>query len=133
MSAHFFLASLAGLRVLDSDSGAEALADQAYGDFIYGLAFAPDGSLIAASVDGSIRRYGPDLRLTVKRAATAGKFPFAVAIDPAGRRVAVGYHDAPHVSILDAVSASAPRRTGRAAPARPTSAASGSRKRKLTI
>jgi dipeptidyl aminopeptidase/acylaminoacyl peptidase len=93
-----------GLRVLDNASGAEALADRNYGDAIYGLAFAPDGSLIAASYDGSLRRYAPDLRLTVKRAAPTGKHPYTVAVDPEGRRVAVGYADAPHVSILDAVS-----------------------------
>ena len=94
----------AGLRVFDSASGAEALADRAYDDIIDGLAFAPDGSLIAASRDGLLHRYGPNLRLTVKRAAPTGKRPFAVAVDPEGRRVAVGYDDAPHVSILDAVS-----------------------------
>jgi WD40 repeat protein len=93
-----------GLRVLESASGAEALADRDYGDRILGLAFAPDGSLIAASIDGSLHRYEPDLRLTVKRVAPAGKWPYGAAIDPAGRRVAVGYGDAPRVSILDAVT-----------------------------
>ena len=93
-----------GLRVLDNASGAEALADRNYGAAIYGLEFAPDGSLIAAGFDGSLRRYAPDLRLTVKRAAPTGKHPYTVAVDPEGRRVAVGYEDAPHVSILDAVS-----------------------------
>ena len=71
------LAANGGLRVLDSASGAEALADRDYGDRIFGLAFAPDGSLIAASYDGSLRRYGPDLRLTVKRPAPGGKSPMA--------------------------------------------------------
>jgi WD40 repeat protein len=93
-----------GLRVLDSASGAEALADRDYGGDIYGLAFALDGSLIVASEDGLLRRYGPDLRLAVKRAAPGGKRPYAVAIDPTGRRLAVGYDDTPHVSILDAIS-----------------------------
>ena len=93
-----------GLRVLDSAGGAELLADRDYGDRIYGLAFAPDGSLIVASLDGSLRRYRPDLRLAVKRAAPGGKHPFSVAIDPTGQRVAVGYLDAPHVSILDGIS-----------------------------
>jgi WD40 repeat protein len=93
-----------GLHVLDSASGAEALADRDYGDGIYGLAFAPDGSLVAASLDGSLRRYGPDLRLAAKRAAPGGKDPISVAIDPTGRRVAVGYNDTSDVSILDATS-----------------------------
>jgi uncharacterized caspase-like protein/membrane-associated protease RseP (regulator of RpoE activity) len=93
-----------GVRVLDSATGAEVLADRDYGDDVYGLAFAPDGGLITSSWDGQLRRYGPDLKLTVKRAAPDGKRPYGVAIDPSGRRVAVGYDDQPPVSILDATT-----------------------------
>ncbi len=93
-----------GLRVLDSATGAELFADRDYGDAVYGLAFAPDGALIASSFDGQLRRYGPDLKLTVKRAAPDGKSPFAVAIDPSGRRLAVGYYDWTPVSILNGKS-----------------------------
>lgn len=49
-----------------------------------------------------MRRYGPNLKLTEKRAAPDGKEPYDVAIDPSGRRVAVGYNDTTSVSILDA-------------------------------
>jgi WD40 repeat protein len=91
-----------GVRVLDSATGAELLADRDYGADVYGLAFAPDGGLIAASWDGQLRRYGPDLKLTVKRPAPDGKRPYGVAIDPSGRRVAVGYDNQSAVSILDA-------------------------------
>ena len=49
-----------------------------------------------------MRRYGRDLKLTAKRAAPDGKRPYGVAIDPSGRRVAVGYYDTTSVSILDA-------------------------------
>jgi WD40 repeat protein len=91
-----------GVRVLDTATGEELLADRAYGDDVYGLAFAPDGALIASSWDGQLRRYGPDLKLTTKRAAPGRKQPSGVAIDPSGRRLAVGYDDTPSVSILDA-------------------------------
>ncbi len=91
-----------GVRVLDSATGAELLADRDYGAAVYGLAFAPDGGLIASSDDGQLRRYGPDLKLTVKRTAPDGKDPYSVAIDPSGRRVAVVYYDQTPVSILDA-------------------------------
>ncbi len=91
-----------GVRVLDGATGAELLADRDYGDSVYGLAFAPDGGLIASSDDGQLRRYGPDLKLTKKSAAPDGKDPFGVAIDPSGRRIAVGYDDTTSVSILDA-------------------------------
>ena len=83
-----------GVRVLDTATGKELLADRDYGDSVYGLAFAPDSGLVASSYDGQLRRYGPDLKLTVKRTAPDGKGPFSVAIDASGRRVAVGYdHD----------------------------------------
>jgi WD40 repeat protein len=93
-----------GLRVLDAASGAELAADRDYGDGVSGLAFAADGSLITASLDGSARRYGPDLRRALARATPGGGRPSGVAIDPAGRRIAIGYVDNSRVSILDAVS-----------------------------
>ena len=93
-----------GIRVYDWSSGSELLADQDYTDDVYGLAFAPDGSLIASSRDGQLRRYGRDLRLTTKLGGLAGKQPYDVAVDPAGRRLAVGFYDESKVSILDAVT-----------------------------
>ena len=47
-----------GIRVYDWTSGKELFADRDYAADIYGLAFAPDGSLIASSYDGQLRRYG---------------------------------------------------------------------------
>jgi Caspase domain/WD domain, G-beta repeat len=93
-----------GIRVYDWTSGQELLADRDYADDVYGLAFAPDGSLVASSRDGQLRRYGPDLRRTAKRGGLAGKQPYGVAVDPAGRRLAVGFVDTAKVSILDAVT-----------------------------
>jgi len=91
-----------GVRVLDSATGTELLSDRDYGDDVLGLAFAPDGALIVSSYDGQLRRYGPDLKLSAKRPAPDGKRPSGVAIDPSGRRVAIGYVDSTSVSILDA-------------------------------
>jgi WD40 repeat protein len=101
-----------GLRVLDAPSGAELLADRDYRDSIYGLAFAPDGSLLATSWDGSTRRYSPSLRRATVRTAPAGKQPHHISIDPTGRRAAIGYLDTPSVSIVDAVSLQAIAETG---------------------
>ena len=42
--------------------------------------------------------------MTARLAAPDGKHPMGVAIDPSGRRVAVGYHNQPAVSILDATT-----------------------------
>ncbi len=101
------LGGASGVRVFDTASGAELLADSNYGDDVNGLAFAPDGALITSSADGQLRRYGPDLKLTAKRAAI-DRQPHEVATDPSGQRVAVGYdvgyHNEPlnSVFILDA-------------------------------
>ena len=65
-----------GIRVYDWTSGKELFADRDYAADVYGLAFAPDGSLIASSCDGQLRRYGRDLRLTAKRGGLAGKQPY---------------------------------------------------------
>ena len=91
-----------GVRVIDVGSGRELLADAGYQSDVYGLGYAPDGALIAASDDGQLRRYGSDLKLAVVRPAPAGKDPVRVAIDPSGQRVAVSYRDEPTVSILNA-------------------------------
>jgi hypothetical protein len=60
-----------GVRVLDSATGEELLADRDYGDGVYGLAFAPDGALVTSSDDGQLRRYGPDLKIATAQAARA--------------------------------------------------------------
>jgi WD40 repeat protein/uncharacterized caspase-like protein len=92
-----------GIRVLDAMTGVELLADRDYGADVYGAAFASDGALITSSFDGQLRRYGPDLKLPpLKRAAPDGKNPLDVAIDPSGRRAAVGYYNQVPVTILDA-------------------------------
>ena len=49
-----------GVRVLDTVTGAELLADRDYDDAVYGLAFAFN-ALVVSSLDGQLRRYGPDL------------------------------------------------------------------------
>jgi hypothetical protein len=98
------LVSRNGVRVLDSATGHEALTDADYGADVYGLAFAPDGSLLATSRDGFLRRYGPDLKLVIKRKAPTGARPYGIAVDPSGLRAALGYEDIAHVSILDATT-----------------------------
>jgi Caspase domain len=91
-----------GVRVLDSATGAELLVDRDYGDGIFDLAFTSNGGLITSSFDGQLRRYGRDLKVTVKLPAPDGKEPKGVAVDPSGRLVAIGYQDETSVSILDA-------------------------------
>ena len=91
-----------GLRILDRETGQELMADKDYGGAVNTFAFGPDGSLFTTSQDGMLRRYGSDLKLAAKVEAQGGKLPLGIAVDPVGRRVAVGYDDVPGVWILEA-------------------------------
>ena len=88
--------------MIDVRSGRELFADADYESDVYGLAFAPDGALITSSDDGQLRRYGPDLKLTVKRAAPDGKSPTASRSTLPGGGSRSAMSDQPPVSILDA-------------------------------
>ena len=89
-----------GVHVLDPATGRELMPDRQGPDSPYGLVFGPDGSLFTTSYDAVLRRYGPDLRLSAQTRAPGGQRPLAIAVDPSGRRTAVGYVDSDNVSIL---------------------------------
>ncbi len=91
-----------GIRVLDVASGRELMADTDFTAESHGVAFGPDGALYATAYDGFLRRYGPDLQRTAKLAAPGGGKPFGIAVDPSGRKLAVGYYDNVAVDVLDA-------------------------------
>jgi WD40 repeat protein len=91
-----------GLRVFDRDRGwAEVARDEAYANWSFGAAFAPDGRLATAGFDGLVRLYGSDLELRAKVQAPGGARPFDVAFGPGGARLAVGYFDTTRVDVLD--------------------------------
>jgi WD40 repeat protein len=89
-----------GIRVVDVASDRELMADNDFGGQVsYGLAYGPDGSLFAVGYDGQLRRYGPDLKRSARVKTPGGKQPHAVAVDPSGQRVAVGFFDTPAIEI----------------------------------
>jgi WD40 repeat protein len=96
------LGAAAGIRVLDVASGRILAEDKDYRDNSYGIAFGPDASLYAVSYDGYVRHYDADLRLKNKVPTLGGKRPYSVAIDPTGRRIAIGYDDTTTVDLYDA-------------------------------
>jgi WD40 repeat protein len=94
-----------GLRVIDIQRMVEVAADRNYGSSGYGAAFAPDGRLYTVALDGYLRVYDREFRLT-KKIATRGKQPFSVAVQPGGAHVAVAHADSTEVDIYRATDLS---------------------------
>jgi WD40 repeat protein len=101
-----------GLRVWDV---ARALAgearpvfeDREIGGDVYGLAFGPAGTaaagrLAATSEDGHVRLYALEGQCLAKVKAPGGEQPYGIAFAPEGRTLALGYHDALRVDLLEA-------------------------------
>ena len=82
-----------GVYVIDVANGDQLMADEILGTIVLGLSFGPDGALFAVGEDGYLRRYDAALKRTAKVKTPGGKLPHSVAIDPSGKRLAVGYHD----------------------------------------
>jgi WD40 repeat protein len=89
-----------GIRVWQAPFTSEPFTDSDYGDSVYGLDFAPDGRLAATSDDGFLRLYDSSFKLTEKRPAPGGKWPFSIAFSPDGARLAVGHIDTMAIDIL---------------------------------
>jgi WD40 repeat protein len=101
-----------GLRVWERtgaslDSWRLVAEDADYGGSSYGAAFAPDGALYTVAWDGKLRRYAPGYKAKPTAVATKGgrrPFSVAVAVHPAGHRVAVGFEDSTAVEVYDATT-----------------------------
>ncbi|MDD2608773.1 MAG: caspase family protein [Giesbergeria sp.] len=78
-------------------------ADPEFNDVVYGAAFAPDGRLAVASLDGAVRLYvvaqGQLQRVARKQLPGV---PYGIAWSPDGRELVVGLQDRPSALILDA-------------------------------
>ena len=96
-----------GVRIFRTDDYAMVGQDRDYGNMVQGLDFDSRGRLITSSYDGLLRLYqvgpgGP--QLLNKKTAPGGKRPVGVRFSPDGKKIAVGYYDAPAVSLLAADS-----------------------------
>ena len=93
------------LRVFDVATGRQLVSDPDYSDGVSAVAFGPDGDLYAMGEDGELRRYSRDLQRTAK-VKVDGPFMESsdLAIDPAGRRIAIAYQGTAMINLLDARS-----------------------------
>jgi WD40 repeat protein len=91
-----------GLHVFHMPDGQEVGRDVPYGGDSDGVDFAADGRLVTTSYDGKIRLYDRDLHPLKSVSAPGGQHPYDIAFSPDGRRLALGYEDAPRVDVLDA-------------------------------
>lgn len=91
-------AGLSSWRIVGRDSDFR-------GEPAYGAAFDRNNNLFAVGHDGRLRRYEAGYRDRPLVAETRrGAKPFSVAVDPAGKRLAVGYEDLAAVDVFDAQS-----------------------------
>jgi Caspase domain/WD domain, G-beta repeat len=91
-----------GLRVFDVASGALAFRDQpARRSSGYGIAYGADGALFAVGEFGWITRYEVNLRRSA-RVKAPHQGAFSIAVEPNGRRIAVGYNETPMLDLFDA-------------------------------
>jgi hypothetical protein len=96
------LMSKRGVRVVDVQTGNELFADRDYADSVFGLSFAPSGILYAVGLDGFLRRYDVAAKSKLEKKTPGTGQPYSVAVDPSGKRLAVGYVDRGAADIVDA-------------------------------
>ncbi len=90
----------AGLVVVQAGDGRQVAHDPQYRDKLTDLDFAPSGRLVAAGLDGMVRLYNETWRLIGRRVIPGGKQPVVVRFSPDGERIAVGFYDAGHVTVV---------------------------------
>jgi WD40 repeat protein len=88
-----------GFRALRADTGVVLATDSAYNDKLQDIDISPQGRIVAVALDGLVRLYAPDFRLIGRRAIPGGRKPISVKYSPDGEAFAIGFIDAPVISV----------------------------------
>jgi len=95
-----------GIRVFDTRGQFSPCRDTDFGNGSYWVEFDRSGRVVATSLDGELRLYGPPpaFPLLARKTAPGGKEPLAARFSPdkspGGRRIAVGFTDSTTVNVL---------------------------------
>ncbi|NJD33773.1 MAG: hypothetical protein FIA96_02875 [Betaproteobacteria bacterium] len=92
----------AGLAVVRLADGQVIASDSQYLDKLTDLDFDRNGRIATVALDGMARLYDANFRLLGRRIVPGGKQPIAVKFSPDAELLAIGYHDAPTVSVASA-------------------------------
>ncbi len=88
-----------GFRVIRPDNGTVVATDPQYLDKLQDIDISPQGRIVAVALDGLVRLYAPDFRLIGRRAIPGGRKPISARYSPDGESIAIGYIDAPAISV----------------------------------
>ena len=91
-----------GFRVVQAADGKIAASDIQYNDKLLDIDFSPQGRIAAVALDGMVRLYEKDFRLIGRRIIPGGKKPVSIRFSPDGEQIAVGFIDAPVISVASA-------------------------------
>jgi WD40 repeat protein len=91
-----------GFRIVQVSDAKILSTDIQYNDKVYDIDFSPQGRIATAALDGMVRLYDKDFRLIGRRIIAGGKTPISIRFSPDGELIAVGYLDAPVVSVASA-------------------------------
>jgi WD40 repeat protein len=88
-----------GFRVIRPDNGTVVATDPQYLDKLEEIDFSPQGRIVTVALDGLVRLYAPDFRLIGRKAIPGGSKPISARYSPDGESIAIGYIDAPAISV----------------------------------
>ena len=96
------LQARAGLQIVRADDGRVVASDPEYNDKIMDIDADRDGRLAVVALDGMVRLYTPDFRLLGRKRVPGAAKPASLRFSPDAARIAVGFADAPVVSVVSA-------------------------------